>query len=435
MSIQYSHEHEELLEQILHPNHMNLAWRQVRSNQGSAGIDKVSITAFPQWLNERSEGLVKRLLGGRYSPKPVRRVYIPKKPQGERPLGIPIVCDRVIQQSIYQILSPTMEECFSDYSYGFRPRKSAIDAACRVMENIRGGYSWAVDIDLKSFFDTVPHESILKLLRRHISDERVIVLIKRYLKAGVIEDGRWSQSNVGVPQGGPLSPLLSNLVLNELDQELEKREHRFVRYADDFVAQVRSEQAAKRVMTSLCRFIETKLKLTVNRSKSGIRHSNKLCYLGFCFKYNRTRVSDDSLTNLKHELKKLTGRSWSVSMKHRMHKIKRYVQGWMGYYGISQIYNIWLPMDQWLRRRIRMCYWKQWKRPKRRYLNLMKLGAKHNKAAGLARSSKAYWRISRWLGTDTGMTNKWLEQAGLISIKQESYEHKARCVTALKQTA
>ena len=289
---------------------------------------------------------------------------------------------------------------------------------------------------MKSFFDKVPQARALEALRERLDgDGPVVRLIKRYLQAGYVELGAYRATPEGMPQGGPLSPLLSNLVLDALDKELEQRGHRFVRYADDFVVLVRSERAAERVFASLCTFIEQKLGLEVNREKSAVRPVRQLSFLSFCFRAGKIKVSDESLAEFKYRLKELSKRNWSVSADYRMSKIRQYVRGWMGYFGLSEIYSVWLPIDRWLRRRIRMCYWRAWKRPKRRYLNMRKLGAKHNEAAGFARTSKGFWRVAKHLGYKAGLTNEWLANEGLIEIKQQWWNLKFLRITALKQTA
>jgi len=276
----------------------------------------------------------------------------------------------------------------------------------------------------------------LEALRERLDgDGPVVRLIKRYLQAGYVELGAYHRTPEGMPQGGPLSPLLSNLVLDALDKELEQRGHRFVRYADDFVVLVKSERAAQRVFASLCRFIEKRLGLEVNRDKSAVRPIRELSYLGFSFRLGKIVVSEASLAEFNYRLKQYTRRNWSVSMEYRLYQIRQYVRGWMGYFGLSENSSLWIWIDRWLRRRVRMCYWRMWKRPRRRYLNLVKIGTSSKYAGGFAKSSKGYWRLAQALGTQTAMSNQWLEEQGLIDIRQQWWSLKLLRITALKQTA
>jgi Retron-type reverse transcriptase len=433
---QHSRLQTELLEAIFSSTNLEAAYGRVKANDGAAGVDGVSLADFTLWFRLRREGLLRRLHLGNYRPSPVRRTHIAKNNGKKRPLGIPTVFDRIVQQAIHQVLCPMLDSSFSRYSYGFRPGCRGHDAVRRINECHRKGFRWSVDIDLKSFFDKVPQARALEALRKRLDgDGPVVRLIKRYLQAGYVELGAYHDTPEGMPQGGPLSPLLSNLVLDALDKELELRGHRFVRYADDFVVLVKSERAAHRVFESLCHFVEKRLGLEVNREKSAVRPAKELSYLGFSFKVYKIVVSEDSMADFKHRLRELSDRNWSVSMHYRMLQIRQYIRGWMGYFGLSAIYSVWLPIDRWLRRRLRMCYWRMWKRAKRRYLNLRKLGAKHKEAAGFARTSKGYWRVARHLGHKAGMTNEWLANEGLIEIKQQWWNVKFLRITALKQTA
>jgi RNA-directed DNA polymerase len=433
---QHSRLQTDLLEAILSSANLEAAYRRVKANDGAGGVDGVSLSDFTTWYEPRREGLLRRLRLGNYRPQPVRRTYIIKSNGKQRPLGIPVLFDRMIQQAIHQVLSPVLETRFSPHSHGFRRGCRGHDAVRKIRESIKEGYRWSVDIDLKSFFDTVPQARALEALRRHLGgDGEVVRLIKRFLQAGYVEGGSIHPTPEGMPQGGPLSPLLSNLVLDALDKELENRGHRFVRYADDFAVLVRSQRAANRVFEGLCKFLENKLGLAVNRDKSAVRPVQELSYLGFSFKHRKIRVSENSLAGFKYRLKQLSNRNWSVSMQYRMSQIRQYVRGWMGYFGLGELYSIWLPTDRWLRCRIRMCYWRQWKRPKRRYLNLRRLDTRPKIAGGYAKTSKGYWRIALTIGHNTGMTNQWLEEEGLIRIAQTWWDVKSLRITALKLTA
>lgn len=425
-----------LLEAILSSTNLDAAYRRVKANGGAAGVDAVSLKDFTLWYRLRREGLLRRLRLGNYRPSPARRTYIAKSNGKQRPLGIPTLFDRIVQQAIHQVLCPLVDPSFSEHSYGFRPNCRGHDAVRRIVAANKEGYRWSVDIDLKSFFDKVPQARALEALRERLDgDGPVVRLIKRYLNAGYVELGSYHATPEGMPQGGPLSPLLSNLVLDALDKELEGRGHRFVRYADDFVVLVKSKRAAERVFESLCRFIQTRLGLEVNHDKSAVRPMRELSYLGFRFRSGKIVVSEDSLAEFKYRLKQYSRRNWSVSMEHRLYQLRQYVRGWLGYYGLSAVYSVWLPIDRWLRRRIRMCYWRMWKVPRRRYLNLVKIGTCAKFAGGFAKSSKGFWRIAKALGSQTGMSNNWLEEQGLINIKQHWWNLKFLRITALKQTA
>ncbi len=408
---------EDMVEQVLLSENMHKAWRQVKANKGAAGVDGMTVWEFPEFAQNHWSGIRKELMEGSYKPSPVRRVEISKLDGGKRPLGIPTVTDRVIQQAIAQVLSPVFDPGFSDSSYGFRPNRSAHAAVRKVLEYIKQGYIYAVDIDLSKFFDMVNHDLLMQRLNRCIGDKTLLRLIDRYLKAGVQIDGQIEPTSKGVPQGGPLSPLLSNIVLDELDKELEKRGHRFVRYADDFIILVKSQRAGKRVMQSIKRFLLKNLKLVVNEKKSRVVKSNESSFLGFIFKGKSIRWSDKSLAEFKRRIRLLTGRSWGVSMSYRFRKLAEYIRGWMGYYGLSAYYRPIPELDHWLRRRIRMCYWKQWRRCRKRVKELLKLGCSKRQAIFTALSRKSYWHLSKTLATQLGMTNKWLKEQGLISIR------------------
>ncbi len=406
------------MEQVLSSDNMHRAWKQVRANKGAAGVDGMSIMEFPEFARNHWNNIRKQLIEESYKPSPVKRVEIPKPDGGKRPLGIPTVTDRVIQQAIAQILTPVFDPGFSGSSYGFRLNRSAHDAVRKVREYIRQGYKYAVDIDLSKFFDMVNHDLLMQKLKTCISDKTLLRLINRYLKAGVQVDGKIEPTSKGVPQGGPLSPLLSNIVLDELDKELEGRGHKHVRYADDFIILVRSHRAGERVMQSIKRFLLKNLKLIVNEKKSKVVKSDQCSFLGFIFKGKSIRWSDNSLAEFKRQIRLLTGRSWGVSMNYRLRKLRDYIRGWMGYYGLSEYYRPIPELDHWLRRRIRMCYWKQWRRCRKRVKELLKLGCSKRQAIFTALSRKSYWHLSKTLATQVGMTNQWLKKQGLIPIRE-----------------
>lgn len=409
-----------LMEKILDRNNMNEAFKRVKKNKGSHGIDGITVDELPQYLRENGDQLRKAILEGTYVPRPVRRVEIPKDDGKKRKLGIPTVIDRVVQQSITQVLSPIFERIFSDNSFGFRPKRSCHDALKRCQEYINAGYKWAVDIDLASYFDTVNHDKLIGLIYKEVKDIRVISLIRKYLQAGVMENGYVIETDEGVPQGGNLSPLLSNIMLTELDKELTKRGLKFVRYADDCNIYVRSKKSANRVMTSITKFIEGKLKLKVNKEKSAVDRPWRLKFLGYSFYHVKGgvkfRVHEKSVSKLKNQLKELTSRSKIRQIDITYTKIKRKMVGWINYYKMANMKLLMQKLDEWLRRRIRMCYWKQWKKISTKYRNLMKLGASKSTAWQHANTRKSYWHTANSFILATTITNERLEKSGLISL-------------------
>ena len=406
-----------LLERILSFENVRKAWERVRANKGAPGIDNVSVEEFPERFRSHWHDIRKSLLAGTYLPSPVKRVEIPKQTGGTRFLGIPRVLDRLIQQSISRVLGPLFDPEFSEFSYGFRPGRSAHGAIRQAREYIRQGYRIAVDTDLAKFFDTVEHDVLMARIARKVNDKSVLKLIGLYLRAGVEIKGQYHKTVLGVPQGGPLSPLLANILLDDFDKELERRGLRFVRYADDFLVFVKSPRAGDRVGQNIRRFLERKLKLTVNEKKSRVGPTDETEFLGFAFKKTKFRWSKKAFQEFKRRVKKLTGRSWGVSMNYRMKKIKEYIGGWMNYFGISEFYTPIPEIDHWLRRRIRMCYWKQWRRCRTRIRNLMALGTFKKQAIMTGISRKGPWHLSKTLATQSGMTNKWLADQGLVVVK------------------
>jgi RNA-directed DNA polymerase len=409
---------ENLLERVLDRDNVQKAWKRVKANKGAPGVDGVSIDDFPEFARAQWDRIRESLLAGTYLPSPVKRVEIPKPTGGKRPLGIPTVIDRLIQQAMYQVLMPIFDPDFSEFSYGFRPGRSAHNAVRKVREYIRQGYRIAVDMDLSKFFDKLNHDVLMRRVARKIRDKRVLRLLGKYLRAGVVVKGRLQETREGVPQGGPLSPLLANILLDDLDKELEKRGHKFVRYADDFVILVRTQRAGLRVKESITRFLERKLKLKVNQDKSQVSSMDQTLFLGFTFKGTKIRWSDKAFREFKRRVKRLTGRSWFVSMEYRYKKLSQYIRGWMNYFGISEYYRPIPEVDHWLRRRMRMCYWKQWRRPRTKIRNLLKLGTFLKAALDVGLSRKGPWRLARTLATQTGMTNQWLKEQGLVSVKE-----------------
>jgi RNA-directed DNA polymerase len=411
---------ENLLERVLSRDNVQKAWKRVKANKGAPGIDHMSIDDFPEFARANWDRIRDSLMAGTYQPSPVKRVEIPKPTGGTRPLGIPTVLDRVIQQAIYQVMMPIFDPDFSEFSYGFRPGRSAHGAVLKVREYIREGYRIAMDMDLSKFFDRVNHDVLMHRVARKIRDKHILRLIGKYLRAGVVIKGRLQKSRKGVPQGGPLSPLLANILLDDLDKELEKRSHKFVRYADDLVILVRTQRAGLRVKQSVTRFLERKLKLTFNQDKSRVSSTDQTNFLGFTFKGTKIRWSDKAFREFKRRVKRLTGRSWFVSMEYRYKKLSQYIRGWMNYFGISEYYRSILEFDQWLRRRMRMCYWKQWRLPRTKIRKLLKLGASLKTALNVGLSRKGPWRLARTLATQTGMIpiSSGVKDQGLVSVKE-----------------
>ncbi len=413
----FSNDH--LLERILSADNVRQAWKQVRANKGATGIDGVTVDEFPDAFRKLWPKIRSDLFEGTYVPSPVLRVEIPKPDGSKRPLGIPIVLDRVIQQAIAQVMGPIFDPLFSESSCGFRPGRSAHDGVRQVKQLIGQGFKVAVDTDLSKFFDKVNHDVLMIRDTRRIKDKRVLKLIGKYLRAGVMVNNRLQATPTGVPQGGPLSPLLANILLDDLDKELERRGHRFVRYADDFIIMVKSLSAGNRVMASTKRFLEHKLRLQVNEKKSKVVPVNECGFLCFVFVNGKIRWSEKSFLEFKRQLRLFTGRSWFVSMEYRYKKLAEYIRGWMNYYGISEYYRPIPEIDEWLRRRIRMCYWKQWCYTRTKVRNLLKLGTFKRQAIYTALSRKGPWHLSRTMATQAGMTNKWLSEQGLISVKDQ----------------
>lgn len=411
-----------LLEEILDPDNMNKAFKKVKSSKGSHGTDGMTVDELLPFLKEHGDQIKQAIMGGTYSPKPVRRVEIPKPDGGVRLLGIPTVLDRVIQQAIAQILTPIYEREFSDNSYGFRPGRDAHQAIRKCKEYIEAGYKWTVDIDLAKYFDTVNHGKLMRLLSEKIRDSRVLSLIRKYLQSGVMINGVVNDVEEGTPQGGNISPLLSNIMLNELDKELTKRGLKFCRYADDCNIYVKSRKAAQRVMASVTRYLEEELKLKVNKEKSAVDRPWKLKFLGFSFYHKKggmgIRVHPKSVRKLKAKLKDATGRSNAMSVNERIMKLKQIITGWVNYFKIADMGRLAKELDEWLRRRIRMCYWKRWKKIKTRYENLCKLGIDKYKAWEYANTRKGYWRISNSPILARALTNERLKKQGFPTITE-----------------
>jgi len=408
-----------MMEQILARENLQRAWHRVRSNAGAPGVDGMSIAAFPAFCRERWPAIRSALMRGTYRPAPVRRVFIPKPDGSQRPLGVPTVLDRVIQQALAQVLTPLFEGGFSDHSYGFREGHNAHQAVRQVESGWKEGRRHAVDCDLKSFFDTVNHDRLMGQLREKIKDRKVLGLIRRYLNAGVVlPDGIREATPQGVPQGGPLSPLLANITLDPLDKELERRGHRFARYADDFLVMVKSAKAAERVLASLTRFVEGRLKLVVNRVKSKAAPLKTCAFLGFQIGARGRAVwSAKAHARFKRRVREITRRNRGHRIQDVMDELRRYVVGWLNYFHPSDTYSALLELDEWLRRRVRLYYWKQWKQPRTRRRHLIALGIPPDEVHLATRSRKGYWRMSANSIVQRALTNRRLHEQGVPDMR------------------
>ena len=410
---------ETLMERILNRENLQKAWRRVKANKGAPGVDGMTLEEFPAFVREHWASIRESLREGTYRPQPVRRKEIPKPDGGgTRLLGIPAVVDRVIQQAISQVLTPIFDPHFSDRSYGFRPGKSAHQAVKQVRRYVKAGYRIAVGLDLYRFFDEVNHDVLMSRVSKRAKDKTLLKLIGRILRAGVAEGDQIQPTSKGVPQGGPLSPLLANIVLDDLDKELERRGHRYCRYADDGVILVRSRRAGERVKQSVTRYLRRRLKLSVNEKKSRVAPMGECGFLGFTIQRGKIRWTDKAEAAFKRRIKALTGRSWGVSMGRRLAELAEYERGWMNYFRLSEHYRIIPELDHWVRRRVRMCYWKQWRYARTRIRNLVALGTARRTAIQTAMSRKGYWRLSKTLAAQTGLTNGWLAEQGLLSLKE-----------------
>jgi group II intron reverse transcriptase/maturase len=420
----------ELLGQVLSIDNMFNACERVVGNGGSAGVDGMTVEELQPYLTKHYRELGMSIRGGWYKPAPVRRVEIPKPEGGKRQLGIPTVIDRMVQQALVQILQPVFERTFSDSSYGFRPGRSAHQAIERAKGYYEEGYTFVVDLDLEKYFDTVNHDLLIKMVRETVKDEAVISLIKKFLKSGIMAEGIVSQREQGTPQGGNLSPLLSNIYLTKFDRMLEERGHKFVRYADDCNIYVKSQRAAGRVMEGCVKFLEGKLKLKVNRKKSAVGSPTKLKFLGFSLYRSkegiRIRAHEKSLKRLWERLKVLTSRKRGGAIEWLLRELTVLIRGWLGYYHIADIKKYLERVSEWLRRRIRQMYWKRWKRVRTRYENLIQLGIDRDKAWQWANTRKGYWRIAgSWFLTTT-LTNHYLETKGFPNLVKRYEELRAR---------
>jgi RNA-directed DNA polymerase len=391
-------EDERLMEVVCNRENMWKALTQVQGNKGSPGVDGMTVRQLRDYLHEHWPAIREQLLEGAYEPQPVKRVEIPKPDGGVRKLGIPTVLDRFIQQAVLQVLQGQWDPTFSEHSYGFRPGRSAHQAVAAAQQYMTDGLRWVVDLDLEKFFDRVNHDRLMAAIAQRVKDKRVLKLIRAFLNAGVMENGLVSPTDEGTPQGGPLSPLLSNLVLDELDRELEKRGHRFARYADDCNIYVRSERAGQRVMASVTQFITRRLKLKVNETKSAVARPWDRKFLGFSFTNGREpkrRIASKARQRFKDRVRELTRRTRGISLPVMVNQLAEYLRGWRGYFGFCQTPSVLNDLNKWVRRRLRCVQWKQWKRGKRRFAELQRLGVGKRLAAQTAGSPHGPWRISR----------------------------------------
>jgi group II intron reverse transcriptase/maturase len=409
-----------LLEEITAESNMALARQRVKRNKGSAGIDGMTVQELDQYFMESGAGIRQSIMDGKYRPQPVRGVEIPKDNGKKRQLGIPTAVDRTIQQAITMKLTPIFEPLFSDTSYGFRPGRSAHDAINKCLEYLNDGHVWTVDMDLEKFFDNVNQSKLIQLLSDQIDDGRVISLIHKYLKAGRVWCGRYDETACGVPQGGPLSPLCANVVLNELDHELERRGHKFVRYADDMIIFCRSKASAEQTLKHIIPYIEKKLFLKVNMEKTVVAYATKIKYLGFGFTKSKDgfkpRVHTKSKAKMRKKVEYLTQRNDGKSYEERKIALRRFVVGWVNYFKAAQMNSFLKEVDGWMRRRIRSQIWTRWKRMRTRYSRLRQLGADHGTALKMASSRKGSWRIAKTKELSTFISNERLARAGYQSF-------------------
>jgi len=411
---------ERMLERILSSDNMNEAYQKVKRNKGAGGVDQMEMDELLEHLKTHWEEILTSLLKGSYKPYPVKRVEIPKENGKTRKLGIPTLRDRVVQQAILQVLSPIYEKQFVETSYGFRPNRGCHDALKKCQEYANQGYWYVIDIDLEKFFDTVNQSMLMEILSRLIKDNRVLSLIQKFLNAGIMDRGMFIRSDVGVPQGGPISPLLANIMLNELDQKLEEWGYRFVRYADDLMIFTKSKRAGQRQFQRVSKFIEGKLKLKINKEKTSITRLNQIKYLGYGF-YRikgkcRFRVHPKSITKLKDKLRETTGRSNGMSIEGRKTKLNQIIRGWVRYFKLADMKAIMQSIDEWLRRRIRMITWKRWKKVRTKFENLRKLGVAKEKAWEWANTRKSYWHTANSWILATTLTNARFEKQGYLSL-------------------
>jgi RNA-directed DNA polymerase len=407
---------EQLMEEVCERENCQQALARVKANKGSPGADGMTVEELTEYLKQHWPAIREQLMSGTYRPQPVKRVEIPKPDGGMRKLGIPTVLDRFIQQAVLQVLQPKWDRTFSEHSYGFRPGRSAQQAVAQAQKFIADGYRWVVDLDLEKFFDRVNHDRLMARIAERITDKRMLKLIRAFLTAGVLEKGLVSPVDEGTPQGGPLSPLLSNIVLDEFDRELEQRGLRFARYADDSNVYVRSRRAGERVMESLKRFITAKLRLKVNEQKSAVARPRERKFLGFSFTNTRVpkrRIAPKAVDRFKERIRELTSRTRGVSIERMAEDVSRYLQGWLSYFGRCQTPSVLEGLEQWVRRRLRSVIWKQWKRGTVRFAELLKRGVRPDLAAKTAGSAHGPWRLADSLALHVALPNAYFDSLGI----------------------
>ena len=407
------------MEEIVERENLKDALRRVKANKGSPGIDGMTVDQLDDYLKQYWPAIREQLLSGTYRPKPVKRVEIPKPDGGVRKLGVPPVLDRFIQQAVMQVLQPQWDPTFSDHSYGFRPKRSAHQAVAQAQRYIAEGYGWVIDLDLEKFFDRVNHDKLMAQIAERVEDKRLLKLIRAFLTAGAMENGLISPSVEGTPQGGPLSPLISNLVLDALDRELEHRGHRYVRYADDCNIYVRSERAGQRVMKSVTLFITRQLKLKVNEAKSAVARPQERKFLGFSFTSGpevKRAIAPKALVRFKERIREMTRQAKGVSMASTVEQLARYMVGWRGYFGFCETPEVLIYLTRWVRLRLRCAFWRQWKTPRRRRAALLQLGVRPQLAANTAGSGRGPWYLARSKALSVGLSNAHLRSLGLPSL-------------------
>jgi RNA-directed DNA polymerase len=396
------------MEEIVDRENLKEAWRRVKANKGSPGVDGMTVNQLDDYLKHQWPTVLEQLLSGTYKPKPVKRVEIPKPDGGVRKLGIPTVLCRFVQQAVMQVLQRQWDPTFSNHSYGFRPGRSAHQAVAQAQRYIAEGYNWVIDLDLEKFFDRVNHDKLMAQIAKRVEDKRLLKLIRAFLNAGVMENGLISPSAEGTPQGGPLSPLLSNLVLGTLDRELERRGHRYVRYADDRNIYVRSERAGQRVMKSVTSFITGQLKLKVNENKSAVARPQERKFLGFSFTDGpevKRAIAPKALERFKDRIREITRQAKGISMESTVEQLARYMVGWRGYFGFCETPEVLIYLTRWVRLRLRCAFWRQWKTPRRRRAALLQLGVRPQLAANTARSGRGPWYLARSKALSVGLSN------------------------------
>src|SRR5271170_3748693 len=411
---------EQLMEEVCGRENCQRALRRVKANRGSPGIDGMKVGELSDYLKQHWPSIRKQLLNGTYEPKPVRRVEIPKPDGGVRKLGIPTVLDRLIQQAVMQVLQRRWDPTFSEHSQGFRPKRSAHQAVAKAQQYIAEGHRWVVDLDLEKFFDRVNHDILMAAIARRVTDKRVLRLIGAFLKVGVMENGLVSPAEEGTPQGGPLSPLLSNIVLDELDRELERRKHRFVRYADDCNIYVRSRRAGQRVMRNVTRFLARRLKLKVNEGKSAVARPMERKFVGFSFSHNKEpkrRIAPQALLRCKQKIRGLTRRTRGISLEQMLKQLTAYLRGWKSYFGYCQTPSLLKTLDEWTRRRLRSMIWKQWQRGSTRYGKLRQLGVGQDLAAQTAGSPHGPWRLANSPALQYALRIAYFDALGLPRLR------------------